>query len=213
MLRRLPYLAPTTSPSGANNSSPFTRPDANDTLPNGALHPPPDGVGVGVGSTVAWANMTGVAVGGTGVAVGGTGVAVGGTGVLVDGGGGGLLGKGVEVGNGGTGVDVGEGVDVGSAVAVGTGVAVAGRAILIEMGTDMSPPLDSSRMAPLYSPSGSEGRTLARILPPPTFFNVFGLAMSIQSGQLTSSHSRVPPLAFVILMFALPVSRSTRMAP
>ena len=107
LLRRLPYLAPTTSPSGANNSSPFTRPDAKETLPNGALHPPPDGVGVGVGSTVAWANMTGVAVGGTGVAVGGTGVAVGGTGVLVDGGGGGLLGKDVEVGNGGTGVAVG----------------------------------------------------------------------------------------------------------
>ena len=100
MLRRLPYLAPTTSPSGANNSSPFTRPDAKETLPNGALHPPPDGVGVGVGSTVAWTNMTGVAVGGTGVAVG---AGVG-------------LGTGVGVGDG-----VGTGVTVGATVGAGVG--------------------------------------------------------------------------------------------
>ncbi len=135
-------------------SRPFTRPEANDTLPNGAPHPPPDGAGVGVagGSAVACATITGVAVGGTGVAVGGTGVAVGGTGVLVGGGGAGLVGFAVAVAmvNCGTGVAVdGGGVAVGSDVAVGKGVAVAGKVMLIEIGRETSPPLDSILIAPL----------------------------------------------------------------
>ena len=69
--------------------------------------------------------------------------------MLVGGAGAGLFGLGVDVGVCGGRVAVGSGVAVGSVVAVGTGVAVTGNVMLIEIGTDIFPPLDSSLMAPL----------------------------------------------------------------